>query len=49
MGRATEFIEFINRKEMPSAEELSADFNYISTTEELKLIRRKYRRAIKDG
>ena len=47
MGRATEFIDFINRKEMPSKEEQRFGFNYISITEGLKKIRRKYRGAIK--
>ena len=47
MGRATEFIEFINRDKMPSDEEQNYEFNYISITENLKIIRRKYRRAIK--
>ena len=47
MGRVTEFIDFINREKMPSVEEQQSEFHYISITENLKKIRKKYRRVIK--
>ena len=47
MGRVTEFIDFINREKMPSKEEQRFEFNYISITEKLKQVRKKYRRATK--
>ena len=47
MGRATEFIDFINRKKLPNYEEQIALYPHISITEELKIIRQLTRRAEK--
>ena len=47
MGRATEFIDFINRKKLPNYEEQIALYTHISITEELKIIRQLTRRAEK--
>ena len=46
MGRATEFIDFINRKKIPDEDEQYVLYPHISITEKLKETRRKYRKAI---
>tara|TARA_Y100001963_G_scaffold53436_1_gene74896 strand:+ start:89 stop:238 length:150 start_codon:yes stop_codon:yes gene_type:complete len=44
MGRVTQFIDFINRKKMPSEDEQATDYSHISITEELKRIRKRHRK-----
>ena len=44
MGRVTQFIDFINRKKMPTAEEQATNYSHIKITEKLKRIRKKHRR-----
>tara|TARA_Y100000310_G_scaffold164042_1_gene163889 strand:- start:105 stop:275 length:171 start_codon:yes stop_codon:yes gene_type:complete len=46
MGRATEFIDFINRKKLPDSEEQATLYTHISITEKLKDIRKDHRKAI---
>ena len=46
MGRATEFIDFINRKKLPNHEEQIALYTHISITEKLKETRKEHRKAI---
>ena len=48
MGRVTQFIDFINRKKMPSEDEQTTDYSHISITEELKRIRKDYRKKTKN-
>ena len=47
MSRATEFIDFINRKKMPDEDECRVLYPHISITELMKEFRKKYRKAIK--
>ena len=47
--RATQFIEMINAKVMPDAEEELFLYTHISFTDKLKKTRRKYRRNIKNA
>ena len=48
MGRVTEFIEFINADEIPTDEEMQFMYSYITKTEEIKKIRKKYRKKQKE-
>ena len=44
--RATQFIDFINKKKIPTEEERTFIYSHISFTEKIMDIRRKYRRII---
>ena len=48
MGRVTEFIEFINEDVIPNNEEMLGLYSYITKTDKLKAVRKKYRKKIKD-
>jgi len=47
MGRATELIYFLNKKKVPNKEEKETLYNYISFTDKIMNIRRKYRAMIR--
>lgn len=42
MGRATEFIDFINRKPIRSEEERDFLYSHITVTNKLKKVRKEY-------
>ena len=48
MGRATEFIEFINSEIIPNDEEMEFRYSYLTKTKKLKKARKKYRKNIKE-
>ena len=48
MGRVAEFIEFINADEIPTDEEMKFMYSHITKTEELKKIRKKYKKKRKE-
>ena len=45
--RVSEFIDYINRKTLPTPEEISFKYSHIKTGDELKNIRAIYRRNLK--
>ena len=47
MGRATQFIEFINEKVIPNERDSNIIYTHISKNEELKKIRKEYRKNLK--
>ena len=47
MGRVAEFIEFTNAAEIPTDEEMNFMYSHITKTEELKKIRKKYKKKKK--
>tara|TARA_R100000808_G_scaffold11943_1_gene30187 strand:+ start:277 stop:447 length:171 start_codon:yes stop_codon:yes gene_type:complete len=47
MGRATQFIEFINEKVIPSEKDSNIIYTHISKNEKLKKIRKEYRKNLK--
>ena len=44
MGRATQFINYINKKKAPNKEEELTMYTHIELTEKVKDARKKYRR-----
>jgi len=47
MGRLTQLIEYLNTDKHPSKDDIISNYTHINITDELKRIRRKYRRLIK--
>ena len=47
MGRASQFIEFINKEKMPRSDEQTAEYTHIGINDNLKKARKKYRKSIK--
>ena len=47
MGRATQFIEFINEKVIPNERDSNIIYTHISKNEKLKKIRKEYRKNLK--
>jgi len=47
MGRATEFIDLINRKKMPNSDEQEVLYNYMSINHRIKKVRWEYRKELK--
>ena len=47
--RASQFIDYINRKEMPSEEEQKVHYTHLELDETLKKARREYRQQLKKG
>ena len=48
MGRATQFIEFINEELIPSERDSNIIYTHITKDEKLKKVRKKYRKNIKE-
>ena len=46
MGRATEFIDLINRKKMPNSDEQEVLYNYMSINHRIKKVRWEYRKEL---
>lgn len=48
MGRAAEFIDFINLKELPSRQELRVRYSYLSATTDVRKARTDYRARLRE-
>jgi len=47
MGRLSEFIDFINQKEMPTKLQIQHRYTAISITDEIKKLRKKHQKELK--
>ena len=47
MSRASQFIEYINRKYEPSADDKSANYTDITIDDKLKKVRKEYQKKLK--
>lgn len=45
MGRVTQFVNYINKKNAPTKEEELVIYTHIELTEKIKDVRKKYRRV----
>ena len=48
MGRGSEIFWFINEKEMPTDKEMQHHYRYISKTKQLKELRKKHLKRLRD-
>jgi len=47
MGRLTQLIEYLNTDKHPNKDDLRSKYTHISINDELKNIRKKYRKLLK--